>query len=52
VVLAGVGHAIRRGIPDELESIGEVNVKILIPPMGPIASETVSHEDADYLMRD
>lgn len=51
VVVTGVGHAMRRGIPDELEEINPVKVKILMPHLDELAAESLQKGDADYLTK-
>ncbi|WP_041970784.1 ChaN family lipoprotein [Geobacter sp. OR-1] len=51
VVVTGVGHAMRRGIPDELASIKPMQVKIVMPFLHELAAESLQKGDADYLTR-
>ena len=51
VVLAGVGHAWRRGIPEQLSLLSEYRTQVILPAL-PDQSDlkSVSVEDADYLV--
>lgn len=49
VVLAGVGHAMRRGVPDELAPEYQGRMKILMPLLHETAAESLDKGDADYL---
>jgi len=51
VVVTGVGHAMRRGIPDELELQKPVRTRILMPQLSELAAETLQSGDADYITR-
>jgi uncharacterized iron-regulated protein len=51
VVVTGVGHAMRRGIPDELAELKPVKMKILMPPLHELAAESLQKGDADYLTK-
>ena len=49
VVIAGGGHARGTGgIPEELRR--GISYKIVLPPVAPISEDTVTREDADYLL--
>lgn len=50
VVLAGVGHAMKRGVPDELKKDAALPVRVVIPPLGEAAGDTLKSGDADYLV--
>jgi|GEM_PF-133157 len=50
VVLAGSGHAWRRGIPEQIRRRSEASYKIILPSIpGKTDSETATTEDADYI---
>ena len=50
VVIAGGGHARERGgVPAEL---GDRDFKIVLPPVSRLTSDTVTGEDADYLLEE
>jgi uncharacterized iron-regulated protein len=51
VVITGVGHAMRRGLPEELSALNPVSIKILMPPLHELAAESLQKGDADYLTR-
>jgi uncharacterized iron-regulated protein len=51
VVITGVGHAMRRGIPEELAALKPVTAKILMPLLHELAAESLQKNDADYLTR-
>lgn len=49
VVIAGGGHARGTGgIPEELRR--DISYKIVLPPVAPISEDTVTRDDADYLL--
>jgi uncharacterized iron-regulated protein len=51
VVLAGVGHAWRRGIPEQLSLLSAYNTRVILPVLPDQADlKTVSVEDADYVV--
>jgi len=50
VVLAGGGHAWKRGIPEQVRRRSNVPYRVILPEeQGRLARDTVSPEDADYL---
>ena len=50
VVLAGSGHAWKRGIPDRVGQQADVSFRVILPEIpGRLESGTVTIEDADYL---
>ncbi len=51
VVLAGVGHAWKRGIPEQLARESKYTVKTALPLVpGQIERDTVTVHDADYVL--
>jgi uncharacterized iron-regulated protein len=51
VVLTGVGHAWRRGIPEQLTRYAKLHSRIVLPAVpGDLERSTVTSEDADYLV--
>ncbi len=51
VVLAGVGHAWKRGIPEQLAQESKYSVKTALPLVpGQIEKDTVTVNDADYIL--
>jgi uncharacterized iron-regulated protein len=50
-VITGVGHAMRRGIPDELSELKPVKNRIVMPLLNDLAAESLQKGDADYLTR-
>lgn len=53
VVVAGSGHAWRRGIPEQLDKLGAVPTRVILPEIpGRVERDTASIEDADYLWMD
>jgi uncharacterized iron-regulated protein len=51
VVLAGVGHAWKRGIPEQLARESRYTVKTALPLVpGQIEKDTVTEHDADYVI--
>lgn len=51
IVLTGVGHAMKRGAPQEMSRNPETAPKVIIPAMGDTALEYVNSGDADYFVR-
>lgn len=51
VVLTGVGHAMRRGVPGDLPGDSVDDVRILIPRLHEVAAEVLRDGDADYIER-
>ena len=49
VVLAGVGHAMKGGVPAELPGEQEPGMKVLLPELPGFDRSSVTAEDADYL---
>jgi uncharacterized iron-regulated protein len=53
VVLAGVGHAWKRGIPEQVEMESKFTCRVILPLVpDQIEKETVTTRDADYLLLD
>ncbi len=51
VVLAGVGHAWKRGIPDQVATESKYTCRVILPLVpGQIEKKTVSTKDADYVL--
>ncbi len=50
VVLAGVGHAMKRGIPLELFQSSGYSYKVILPELPELDRSNVTSEDADYLI--
>jgi uncharacterized iron-regulated protein len=53
VVLAGVGHAWKRGIPEQVEMESKYAYRVILPLVpDQIEKETVTTRDADYVLLD
>jgi uncharacterized iron-regulated protein len=51
VVLTGVGHAWRRGIPEQLTRYAKLQSRVILPTVpGDLERRTVTIQDADYLV--
>lgn len=51
VVLAGVGHSWKRGVPEQMEELSKIEYKVILPEIpGRIDSTTVLSLDADYIL--
>ena len=51
VLLAGTGHAWKKGIPDRIEERASIPYAVLLPEIPDhLDKDTATHEDADYLM--
>lgn len=51
VVLAGVGHAWRRGIPEQVAQESKYTSRVILPPVpDQVDRETVTPQDADYVV--
>ncbi len=51
VVLAGVGHAWKRGMPEQLALDSHLNYRVILPLIpGQIEKKTVTTRDADYVL--
>ncbi len=52
VVLAGVGHAMRKGVPDEVEVLRSLQMRVVMPRLHEVAAEPLEKRDADYVMKE
>ncbi|RII26268.1 MAG: hypothetical protein CXR31_11265 [Geobacter sp.] len=52
VVLTGVGHAMKRGIPYELQQLAPLPIKVVIPRLTTGARKSLDDSDADYYLTD
>jgi len=52
VVLSGVGHAMKRGIPYEIQQLAPLPLKVIIPRLTPGARDSLADSDADYYLTD
>jgi uncharacterized iron-regulated protein len=51
VVLAGVGHAWRRGIPEQVSLLSKYRTRVILPLMPDQADlRSITVEDADYVV--
>ena len=50
VVLAGVGHAMKRGIPEEVYKTSGISYKVILPELLELDRSKVTDKDADYLL--
>jgi uncharacterized iron-regulated protein len=50
VVICGVGHALKRGIPAELQPEGSFSYRVILPEIPSLAASRLTAEDADYLL--
>ena len=51
VVLAGVGHAWRRGIPEQLSLMSEYRIRVILPVMSDhVDVKRITVDDADYIV--
>ena len=50
VVLAGTGHAMRRGIPEEVSHDAAYSYKVILPEVAGLNRSTATTADADYLL--
>jgi uncharacterized iron-regulated protein len=50
VVLTGVGHALKRGIPDELGGDTGLSFRVVLPEVPDFRTETMTSEEVDYLL--
>lgn len=48
VVLTGVGHAIRSGVPYEIGELEQVPMTVIVPRLSPQAEDTLAPGDVDY----
>lgn len=51
IVVTGVGHALRWGVPDEFAGLSHVEMRIVIPQLSEATAESLHRDDADYVMR-
>lgn len=52
VVLAGGGHALKQGIPVQMEKYGDYSYRVILPDIPGVFSAGVTTRDADYLIED
>lgn len=53
VVLAGVGHSWKRGIPEQIRRQSILRYTVILPEMpGHIGIDTATTDDADYILLD
>ncbi|KAF0216669.1 MAG: hypothetical protein FD174_3606 [Geobacteraceae bacterium] len=50
VVLTGVGHAMKRGVPEEIPRESGLRYRVIIPQLSEPAMDTLKKSDADYLI--
>ncbi len=50
VVLAGAGHALKRGMPAEMEQSSRLTCKVILPEFPELTREKVTIDDADYVI--
>jgi hypothetical protein len=50
IVIAGVGHAMKRGIPEESFGNGDYSYKVIMPKFPDIDRSIDSSGNADYLL--
>jgi uncharacterized iron-regulated protein len=51
VVLAGVGHAWKRGIPEQVSLLSRYRIRVVLPLMSDQAElKNITVEDADYVV--
>jgi uncharacterized iron-regulated protein len=50
VALLGVAHALKRGVPENLEQEGVSGVRVVLPELSDLSRMRASAEDADYLV--
>lgn len=50
VVLTGAGHALKSGIPAELELTSDLKYKVILPQFPEISADNVAPDDADYIL--
>jgi uncharacterized iron-regulated protein len=49
VVLSGVGHSLRRGVPNEAAKLAPLRMKIVIPKLSGVAADPLKDGGADYV---
>jgi uncharacterized iron-regulated protein len=52
VVMAGKGHAMKQGIPEEIRKMSNVDFRVILPGKDLFNSESVSEADTDYLFEE
>jgi len=53
ILLAGTGHAWKKGIPERIKERSSASYAVLLPEIPDhLDKDTVTTEDADYLMLD
>lgn len=50
VVLTGAGHAVKSGIPAELESASDISCKVILPEFPELSPDEVADDTADYIL--
>jgi hypothetical protein len=51
VVLAGIGHSWKRGIPEQVARQSDYTFKVILPAVpGQVKGDTITADDADYLL--
>jgi uncharacterized iron-regulated protein len=50
VVLTGTGHAVKSGIPAELEHATDISCKVILPEFPELSPDVVTSDDADYIL--
>ena len=53
IVLAGLGHSWKRGIPEQVRKLSTFRYAVILPEMpGEMGIDTVTTDDADYIILD
>lgn len=51
IVLAGIGHSWKRGIPEQIARHSDYSFKVILPAVpGQVKGDTITTDDADYLL--
>lgn len=50
VVLTGAGHALKSGIPAELERASDISYKVILPEFPELTPDNAGEDDADYIL--
>lgn len=51
VVLSGIGHSWKRGIPEQVARQSDYSFKVILPAVaGQVKGDTITKDDADYLL--
>ncbi|SNB46516.1 ChaN family lipoprotein [Geobacter sp. DSM 9736] len=50
VVVTGVGHAMKRGVPEEVSQLTTMPYKVVLPMLSPEAMRNLKRGDADYVV--